>query len=92
MKKTLIFRVVEERIKYVAVEVDQDDVEEGTTFGCAAEEKIDELLIEGKLEEFTTSIGKTALGLVSETDGTLEKFYEKSKIKECNGVRYCDAN
>ena len=67
-------------------------MEEGTTFWDAAEKKIDELLIEGKLEEFTTSIGDTALGLVSETDGTLEKFYEKSKIKECDGVRFCDAD
>lgn len=92
MKKTFIFRIVEERVQYVAIEADASLGKDDATLADAAEGRAEELLYEGAFEKVGATAGEFNIFLLSSDERPLEELYEPQKILECDGVRYCDAD
>ena len=92
MKKTFIFRIVEECVRYVAVEADASWGEDNATLADAAEERAEELMYEGAFEKVGATAGEFNISMLCSDERPLEELYESQKILECDGVRYCDAD
>lgn len=92
MKKTFIFRVVEERVKYVAVEADVSWESKDEPLADAVQTRAQNLLYEGAFETVDATAGEDAVFLLSVDERPLKELYKDRKIMERDGVRYCDAD